>query len=67
MKLVAARDVIEFSINNSRFPDRVASQEHKGIGLENVTRRLEHLYPEKHTLEISMTEEEYQVLMRISL
>ena len=67
LELTASKDAINFSLRNSRFPDRVASQEHKGIGLENVRRRLEHLYPEKHMLEINVSEEEYQVLMRISL
>ncbi|NQV41642.1 MAG: histidine kinase [Candidatus Marinimicrobia bacterium] len=67
MNLVTSLDFIEFSLVNSRFPDRIATQEHRGIGLENVKRRLEHLYPNKHKLEINMTEKQYQVLMRISL
>ena len=67
MKLVASQNKIEFTLVNSRFPDRVASQEHKGIGLENVKRRLEHLYPEKHSLEIKVTDVEYRVEMGISL
>jgi len=67
MKLVASQNKIEFTLINSRFPDRVASQEHKGIGLENVKRRLEHLYPEKHSLEIRVTDVEYGVEMGISL
>ncbi len=67
INLLAGTNSMEFSIRNSHFPDRIASPDHKGIGLENVKRRLEHLYPEKHTLEISLTEEEYQVFMRIKL
>jgi len=67
INLVTGRDTIEFSLRNSHFPDRIASPEHKGIGLENVRRRLEHLYPERHDLEIRMTEDEYQVFMRIKL
>lgn len=67
INLSASNSEMEFSLKNSRFPDRVASPDHKGIGLENVKRRLEHLYPEKHTLDISVSEDEYLVYMRIKL
>ncbi len=67
MRLATSDDTVEFSLINSRFPDRIASREHKGIGIENVKRRLEYLYPQRHKLEINLTEDEYQVIMRISL
>jgi len=67
MNLVVTLDAIDFSLKNSRFPDRVASSEHKGIGLENVKRRLEHLYPGKYSLDIDVTEEAYMIKMRIDL
>lgn len=57
---------LHFSLKNSRFPDRTASQQHKGIGLDNVKRRLEHLYPGKHSLEFNVTEDSYQIILRIS-
>lgn len=58
---------IHFTVKNSYFPDRQASREHSGIGLDNVRRRLEHLYPGKHELEISSTEDEFVIQMRLSL
>lgn len=67
MVLSASRDTIDFTLENSHFPDRVASREHRGIGLENVKRRLEHLYPGKYSLDIIVTDESYQVKMRIAL
>ncbi|MCF7826414.1 MAG: histidine kinase [Candidatus Marinimicrobia bacterium] len=67
MRLEVTGNEMEFSLKNSRFPDRSASPEHKGIGLDNVKRRLEHLYPEKHLLEISENEDAYHILLRISL
>lgn len=56
-----------FKITNSRFQDRQASDEHKGIGLENVRRRLEHLYPGQHRLELAETGNEYSAKLRIDL
>jgi len=67
MSLKLANGEMEFSLKNSHFPDRSASPEHKGIGLDNVKRRLEHLYPEKHSLEINVKEDTYHILLRISL
>ena len=37
----------------------------KGIGLENVSRRLEHIYGNNHSLEITQTEEQYSVTLKI--
>lgn len=65
--LSSSDQALNFSVNNSRFPERDASPEHKGIGLENVRKRLEHLYPDKHILEINASEEEYKIKLRITL
>lgn len=67
MKVIALEREIKFSVINSRFPERSASNEHAGIGLENVKRRLEHHYQGKYELEINISEDEYQVALRVSL
>ena len=67
MDINASKSEIIFSVINSYFPDRIASDDHKGIGLENVRQRLHHLYPNHHQLEISNTDEEYHVMLRITL
>ena len=67
IKILAQNDRVDFSVTNSHFPDRTASETHKGIGLENVKRRLEHHFPDRHELEIKISEDEYQVRLRISL
>jgi len=67
ISLVSSDRTLNFSVTNTRFPDRTASSEHKGIGLDNVKRRLEHHYPEKHQLDIRQSEDEYQVKLRIKL
>ncbi|HVU55537.1 MAG TPA: histidine kinase [Puia sp.] len=38
-----------------------------GIGLENLSRRLQLLYPEKHTLRIEKTEKEFRADLKITL
>lgn len=38
-----------------------------GVGLENVKRRLELLYPETHKLHIKSTKEEFQVELEVAL
>jgi LytS/YehU family sensor histidine kinase len=40
--------------------------EHSGIGLENVTKRLNLLFPGKHELKINKSEKEFEVLLRIN-
>lgn len=39
----------------------------KGIGLNNVKRRLELLYPDRHQLEVHESEEAYLVILKLSL
>jgi LytS/YehU family sensor histidine kinase len=40
--------------------------EHSGIGLENVTKRLNLLFPGKHEMKINKSEKEFEVLLRIN-
>jgi sensor histidine kinase YesM len=58
---------LSFSVENSRFLGRHASSDHKGIGLENVKRRLEHHYAERHKLIINESEDEYIINLEIQL
>ena len=67
IELSTSDSELNFTVINSRFPDREASPDHKGIGLENVKKRFEHLYPEKHMLNIESSENEYQIILRITL
>jgi len=56
-----------FSVQNAYNPNEHNSHEDGGIGLKNVKRRLELLYPDKHTLVIDQTENIYNVNLHIQL
>jgi two-component system LytT family sensor kinase len=57
-----------FEVENS-FEEGLLSEnnKHKGIGLQNVKRRLELLYPSKHLLQINQNEEKYSVKLSIEI
>ena len=58
--------LFRFSVANSK--DNYASTEGKGgIGLANIKRRLELLYPGKHTLDIHNNEHEFLVTLQIEI
>nr|WP_288935771.1 histidine kinase [uncultured Allomuricauda sp.] len=67
-------DVVTF-IKNAEFhfcvvntkPNKVAKLKRKGMGLENVRRRLNLLYTNAHVLEINEMENEYQVNLTINI
>lgn len=58
-------DKLFFSVKNSHFPDRRASEDYRGIGLDNVKRRLEHHYSERHSLTIDTSEDEYAIELEL--
>lgn len=60
-----AGGMVEFDCLNSRQPDSDDAPVHKGIGLYNVRRRLELLYPAGCTLSLHTTAETYAVHLSI--
>ena len=61
-------NILNFSICNSYINETGKFEKYKErIGLKNVKRRLELLYPDKHTLEIVQNPETFEVRLRLEL
>lgn len=58
--------ILHFSVINSK-PATVPPSKREGMGLENVKRRLQLLYPNAHVLQIENLEDQYQVRLTIDL
>ncbi len=61
----ADRDRLSFVVENSVGEKKAETK--GGLGIENVKRRLELLYPQKHTLEYGKTEEGYKITLELNL
>jgi two-component system, LytTR family, sensor kinase len=67
IKLDVKDNGVCFFIENSKgVVDNVEKEESKGLGLENVKRRLSLLYPKQHSLTINDTEEKYVVQLELN-
>ena len=58
---------LTFTCSNTYNATAVFDQQNGGIGLENVKKRLQLLYPERHQLEILFRENEFLVTLAIEL
>lgn len=58
---------LEFKISNNKPEQKKDGTTKKGIGLNNVKKRLQLLYPETHSLSIIENEMSYNVAMKIAL
>jgi two-component system, LytTR family, sensor kinase len=68
IRLYSNRSHLYFKVVNSTSPGDKAAQDvikHSGIGLKNVQRRLQLLYPGKHELEIKREETEFYVSLQL--
>lgn len=54
-------------VENSKDNKNATTEKHGGIGLQNVKRRLELLYPGKHILDIQNTAETYKVDFKLKI
>jgi LytS/YehU family sensor histidine kinase len=62
-----SNDQLDFNLSNSRPSQTIDINNKKGIGLINVQKRLQLLYPEDHLLKIESLSDTYVVHMQLSL
>lgn len=59
---------IQFRLENTKgTADNAEAGDHKGVGLENVKRRLALLYPQRHTLRVTEHREDFVVSLNLQL
>ena len=67
LEITTVKDQLFFKLSNSKPSLFHANKQNKGIGLLNVKKRLQLLYPGKHQLDVSETEDMFTVNMQILL
>jgi two-component system, LytTR family, sensor kinase len=67
ISLAAAGKQVVFTCQNTTYPIRQMEAEKSGIGLENVRRRLQLVYPGKHELTIKDKDAQFSVELKINL
>ena len=69
IKLEANDGVVNFTVVNTTESKAATLQVHQsgGIGLKNVKRRLELLYPGKHRLDITNNNGVFEVLLQVDM
>jgi LytS/YehU family sensor histidine kinase len=65
MNISRSNGSLLFSVENSREPAQVNNEKSGGIGLANVKRRLELLYPGRHELKIEQTDKIFSVKLNL--
>ncbi len=68
ISLTIENETIHLNVKNSVNPNSKKNEEYtQGIGLKNVQKRLELLYPEKHKLNIIPGDEEFEIDLHLEL
>jgi LytS/YehU family sensor histidine kinase len=66
IELAIIENVLVLKVENNK-PETSQESGSSGLGLKNVNKRLEHLYPELHSLQIFDTLETYLIILQLSL
>ena len=65
--LTRSNGYFEFAVENSREKGIYTTEQHGGIGMTNVKRRLELLYPDTHKLEVSDDANTFKVNLKLKI
>jgi sensor histidine kinase YesM len=66
IELAVDRGILSFSVTNT-VPETASHSEPSGLGLQNLKRRLNLLYPNRHKLEIRPGEGQFEALLQLTL
>ncbi|MDX2068501.1 MAG: histidine kinase [Haliscomenobacter sp.] len=66
LQLYTNHKKLYFSLNNSKRKTNKTPSHSGGVGLENIQKRLNLLYPDRHQLQIVNVEEQYEVTLEIT-
>ena len=68
IKLIMVENTINFRIeNNKGVVDETGKEDHGGVGLDNVKRRLELIYPQRHKLLVENSKKIFSVELQLQL
>ena len=68
IKIEVSGSILNFEIDNSKGKTAATiNSKYKGIGIKNVRKRLELIYPNLHSLKISNNENTFKVLLQVQL
>ena len=67
VSLSCGQNEVQLSVENSMHPKTGQKSEESGIGLENVRKRLEILYPEKHLFQVFENTESFEANIKVTL
>ena len=67
LDLTRSNGFFEFAVENSRERGMYTTEQHGGIGMNNVKRRLELLYPDSHHLDVSDDPNTFKINLKLKI
>jgi two-component system LytT family sensor kinase len=67
LDLTRSNGYFEFAVENSQEKGIYTTEQHGGIGMNNVKRRLELLYPDGHKLDVQDEPDRFKVYLKLKI
>ena len=67
LNLVRSNGYFEFAVENSKEKNANTTEQHGGIGMANVKRRLELLYPDAHSLDVKNDDSTFKIDLKLKI